>query len=897
MIVEALRVGILFSYLFEMILAFMIVASSPSRGHAAEISHIGTNQRVLVICVKWADQPTTRLGSCNDWATLLQNEVNAFYNQTTFGLTTFQFDSPVGAPNNGWLSLGYKSEHYEFFKTGQDAINLADPYVDFSNYHRVAVITNHPDFGGQGGPGWYWQTDEGAEANINSVDNRFMSLSIINEWQNDLAYGLPFDTAGSVLAHELGHHLGLKTHYGDVIWFPTETYRDLLTPWDVMGLSPGMNHFLSWAKFERTWIQPAGIQRLDPPTNANTDVTITLSPNELSGGTQLIEVPIAAIDPAHPVFTGYAIENRRPINGDQNLPTSGVLVTFVDESPNSILKAIVLDDPGSPGDLNQATLELGDSISDAAHNITITYVSQNGNDSNVRIQYKLPPAAQPNLQINPWGAPPWETQDIWLDSEKNGFGTFKYTDSQGKPAGNGDDAWVDHVNRVYFKIKNSGSGVATNVRVEAYANSPPGMGDQGADWAYLGTAIFPNIAENSSETGYLNWKPTVGQHTCLKVVIIPSENETSSLDNVAQENIVSFDTSANSPYHPRCSRFSVHNPFMNRSTPVNFLMRDIPKGWKVHIQPPALTLRPGGREEVCVSIIPSDSMPEYKPGYIGKPKLEAQIPYADTFVPLGGIDVWTHLTQSSKLSCDDGKGRLGANGAEPRHSAMPARLAPRPGEAGPTSPGAQPNTAKEVESLFARTALVGPEPAPTKVSQVELIKAQGHLEPGFSGARIAVDFLSGDKRVTEFATTDASGAWSATFNPSTKGMWEVKAYYDGDSIHAAAESNRCRFDVDRKSSEGGLCGYDRTTVRMAHLIAAFLSIIALLLFFLAYFKRLCWAYLVSALIVFLLAFMGAFFCWIAHATHSALLFAIGLAILGWWYWRCVAKTGPAITAG
>jgi hypothetical protein len=215
---------------------------------AADISHLGTNQRVLVICVKWDDQTTTRLTNCSDWATLLQNEVNPFYNQATFGQTTFQFDAPSGAPNNGWFNLGYKSTDYDFLKTGQDAINLADPYVDFSLYHRIAVITNHPNFGGQGHPGAWWKTTEGKEQtfveNGNSVDKRLMSLSIINEWTDDHAYGLPFDTAGSVLAHELGHHLHLKTHYADVAWFPSGIIRDQLTPWDVMGLSPGMNHFL-----------------------------------------------------------------------------------------------------------------------------------------------------------------------------------------------------------------------------------------------------------------------------------------------------------------------------------------------------------------------------------------------------------------------------------------------------------------------------------------------------------------------------------------------------------------------------------------------------------------------------------------------------------------------------
>ena len=890
----ATKTKAIFSFLFGMII---LSVSILSRALAADISHIGTNQRVLVICVTWGDQATTRLTNCSDWATLLQNEVNLFYNQSTFGQTTFQFDAPSGAPNNGWLTLGYNSTNYDFFKTGQDAINLADPYVDFSQYHRVAVITNHTGFGGQGGHGWWWKTTEGKEQtfveNGNSVDKRFMSLSIINEWIDEHAYGLPFDTGGSVLAHELGHHLDLRTHYPEpnVYVSPSGDIRDLLTPWDIMGRSPGMNHFLGWAKFEREWITSAGVQRVDPPTTADRDVTIALSPNETAGGTQLIEVPITSIDPNNPIFTGYAIENRQRINGDENLPSSGVLVSFIDENPNTILKAIVLDDPDTPGDLNQATLEVGDTYSDNARNLSISYESQNGNNANVRVQYKLPPIEPPNPQISPWGAPPWETSDIWVDSEKNGWGTYKYTDSSGAPTGNGDDAWVNHNNRVYFRIKNSGLGVASNVRVEVYANSPPGMGDRGADWTYLGTAVFPNITGKGSEVGYVNWTPTVGEHTCLKVVIIASDNEITTLDNLSQENVVAFDTSANSPYRARCNKFNVYNPFDNRATPIHFLMRDLPQGWKVQIEPTKLTLPPGGSDQVCVTIFPSDVNAEYKPGYIGKPKLEAQIPYADTFVPIGGIDVWTHLTKSSRLTCDlknNGRQSTSIKSQNPIN-ALSFGLAPKPGKVSAPYPSKHPSTLKDFEKFFAQSSVVNTEPKPTKVSQGELINAKGHLEPGFSGAVIAVDFIMENQIVTQLTNTDANGLWSATYDPSSSGTWEVKAYYAGDSIHAAAESNRCRFDVERTSIEPRVCGFDSGTVRVVHWVAAFLLISVFVLFTVAHRKRVCWLFLVAALIPFLLAFLASLLCWQPHIKHSVILGTFGFGILAFWYRSCKAK--------
>lgn len=148
--------------LFFLLMPTFLVSFSVAL-YAADISHIGTNQRVLVICVTWDDHATTRLTNCSDWATLLNNQIDNFYGQATDGLTTFTFESPTGAPDNGWLALGYDSTEYDFGKTGQDAIDLADPYVDFTNIHRVAVITNHPNFGGQGTSGWWWATDEGVD--------------------------------------------------------------------------------------------------------------------------------------------------------------------------------------------------------------------------------------------------------------------------------------------------------------------------------------------------------------------------------------------------------------------------------------------------------------------------------------------------------------------------------------------------------------------------------------------------------------------------------------------------------------------------------------------------------------------------------------------------------------
>lgn len=851
---------------------------------AAPISHIGTGQRVLVICVKWDDQATTRLTSCADWATLLNNEITNFYDQATHGQSTFAFESPAGVPDNGWLSLGYSSTDYDFFETGQDAIDLADPFVDFTGINRVAVITNHPDFRGQGGPGWWWAVDDGVEQTFvedgADVGKRFMSLSIVNEWIGSWGT-LPYDAAAAVVAHELGHHLDLKTHYGTIGWFPAGP-RDMITPWDVMGLSPYRNHFLGWGKLERQWTPAAGVQTIGPPTTVDLDQTIAVSPSETTGGTELIKIPVTS----GPAFTGYTVETRRQINGDQDLPSTGVLLSYVDENPATVRKAIVLEDPGSPGDLDQAPLEVGDSYSVPARNLTITHVGDAGNDANVRVEYRLPPALPPNPQITPWGAPPWETVDIWVDSEKNGWGTYRYTDGGGNPIGNGDDAWVDHDNRLYFRITNGGSGDASNVNVQVYANEPPGMGDSGADWRYLGTAVFTTIAAGASETGYLTWKPVVGAHTCLKVVIIEQEEETIAGDNIAQENVTAFDTSAGSPYRPRCQRFRVNNPFETRETPVHMLVRDIPEGWIIQVEPTHFVLPPGESESVCMTVFPR---PEdaYEPGFIGMPKIEAQIPLANTFIPIGGVDVWTHLTTDTRLTCDsNGPDRLGDDSA--LAMGFPSKgLAPETPLVDPSRP---PMDTKALDRLFRESAIIRPESEPIAVSTSEDIQAAGRLLPGFSGATVAVDFISGGDKETRLTTTDAAGNWSLTFDPEVGGLWEVKAYFAGDSTRAAAESNRCRFQVERPT-----CECPPGTFRIVHWLALGIGIFALALFSIQREHR-CRNAKIAAVILIALAVIGLIACWHVHLASSGVILLIALALLLWWYLFCVRREKKVATA-
>jgi hypothetical protein len=184
-----------------------------------KMNAIGTNQKMLVVCVKYSDLTITRLAKASEWITLLNSQVNQFYNQATFNKTNFTFELPTGGPSDGWFNLGYKLGTTDFEKMVQDVIDLVDPYVDFTQYNGILVITNFDKFGGTTPGNSWWKTKEGTEVTFIekkvAVGRRQMVASVINEWVAR-SHGRTYDVAAAVAAHEIGHQIGSQTHYSNL---------------------------------------------------------------------------------------------------------------------------------------------------------------------------------------------------------------------------------------------------------------------------------------------------------------------------------------------------------------------------------------------------------------------------------------------------------------------------------------------------------------------------------------------------------------------------------------------------------------------------------------------------------------------------------------------------------
>ena len=333
----------------------------------------------------------------------------------------------------------------------------------------------------------------------------------------------------------------------------------------------------------------------------------------------------------------------------------GVLVTLADEHPEVPygFRAIVMDNPNFPNDENRATLKLGEHFTDAARGIQIDVTDRVGDSLVVRIRYSFPPPGRPDPQIIPWGNPPYSTPDIWLDSEKNGWGTFRYTDGSGNAVGQGDVAWVNHVNRVYVRVRNLGAGNAAGVRVDVYQNNPPGFGQDSPNWAFLGQIFIPSLPAGGVSTNYVNWTPTVGQHTCLRAVIEPYAGELLSTNNSAQENIALFETSPGSPYSAVSSTMNVFNNSHIKDT-FTFDVRGVPAGWKWYLEPRSLTILPGNSAQVTLKVMgPDPTKSNRKLDQVGNTAIvtvTAMKPFKDTLIPIGATETWLAQVWKSTLT-------------------------------------------------------------------------------------------------------------------------------------------------------------------------------------------------------------------------------------------------------
>jgi hypothetical protein len=280
----------------------------------------------------------------------------------------------------------------------------------------------------------------------------------------------------------------------------------------------------------------------------------------------------------------------------------------------------------------------GDIVEDPARALRITVLDDSVQARplvcRVRVEWAQIVVDDPNgafdLNVEPWDSN-WQSPDIWVDRDP--IGIFdNASDAQGRPTGNGDRPWVNHINQFTARVHVSGAMGASNVKITFYAITPPGIGDNG-NWSPIAVKTIASIPQNGFMDAFCNWVPVVGKHTCLKVYASQQLGEISGGNNGAQENVFDFQAAGSSPAEPLFIKTAVRNP-LDEPQAIQLSMHGLPLGWAAQIPYAWVWLDGKAEKEIEVMVFPIADINVYK---FGKNK-EGRFPGLAPFQVAGFIE-------------------------------------------------------------------------------------------------------------------------------------------------------------------------------------------------------------------------------------------------------------------
>lgn len=310
----------------------------------------------------------------------------------------------------------------------------------------------------------------------------------------------------------------------------------------------------------------------------------------------------------------------------------------------------------------------------------------------VRVEWAQTVADDPNgsfdLRVEPWDSH-YQSPDIWVDREP--IGSFDNSiDGEGRPKGNGDKPWVEHINQFTARVHVSGAMGASDVKVTFYAVSPPGVGDNG-NWSPIAVKTIASIPQDGAKDAFCNWVPAVGKHTCLKVFASPQFGEISGGNNSAQENVFEFQAAGASPADPVFITTAVRNP-LDGPRAVQVSLRGVPLGWAAQVPNQWIWLDGKAEKEIDVMVWPLADVNAYKfgqnregrlpgvapirvAGFVERDyqvDLEGMLP-GSRFYPIGGTFYRVGVRRKAVIRIEIGEGRGGKETIAAHGVVAPAR--------------------------------------------------------------------------------------------------------------------------------------------------------------------------------------------------------------------------------
>lgn len=513
---------------------------------------------------------------------------------------------------------------------------------------------------------------------------------------NDFTYAgmqIDYDTSDAqLIAHEAGHNIGFYDLYNNSeFYLPSYQYAN---NWDTMSRQTEFPHTAHWHKETvAKWLsgKNAGLGVFAEPPNFGSETRkYVITPVEVSPGqydSQLGGVPadrtvvkgVRLPLNTNPDAEHYLIvENRQKgIAFSQDLPHNAAAVKgglYIEDAisvPNwmsNLLAAttrnVVHPLTDQPLNADFDVVPIVDAAPNADVNLVSTFPAYDGIDVNIVGTLPGPGAfaASPSLLVDvtrqqknfldlvitPWGAPPYESPDIWIEHNDGSF-------SSSPLAGNGEPArWAanwnaglnGHLNMVRVKVTNFGTVIATNVRVQVKVNQPGGMGDTGT-WVVQPPSDPQDIPPGDWRIFNVGWSPKVAAHTCLEAEVISWDSQFGDRDpwnQRTQENVNDFYPTSASPWTLMPIEFDVAS---NRDHPIQvmFQAKNLPPGYILNLDQDFLTLPPKSKVRITgtldldESVIPpytaDERRPEpRKPGVF---HIAGYIIGGDYQLPLGGV--------------------------------------------------------------------------------------------------------------------------------------------------------------------------------------------------------------------------------------------------------------------
>ena len=319
--------------------------------------------KVTVIFVDFSDAPATRTPQ-DVFSKSISPASENYFNAVSYGNFKLNFDPQykwirMSKPSNGygWSALTF-ALHKAYI---QEAINLADPTVDFSKSDAFLVVSN-PDAGALTyGPAFTATPGNGIIVDGNTINNGATSGRDLLNWP-----------AGFWLTHEFGHTLTLADLYA----FTGLTHR-FVGEFSLMGLISGIApEYFGYERWLLGWINDNQVIC----SNSLASGTITLTPIEKKDGVKLLVIPIDG-------STAMVVESRRNLGYDIGIPKSGPLVYLIDTKVASgvgTIKVLPINDTDTKK--LQLPLSIGQILT--YDNITIKFVSTDTNGDTIQYENK-----------------------------------------------------------------------------------------------------------------------------------------------------------------------------------------------------------------------------------------------------------------------------------------------------------------------------------------------------------------------------------------------------------------------------------------------------------------------------------------------------------------------------